>query len=53
MFSDSHGVVIVPREIILDVLLAAEEMYECESGMRAELRRGVPFKDANVRYGSI
>jgi len=53
VFSDSHGEVIVPWEIIVDVLLAAEEIYECEGGMRAELRRGVPFKDANARYGSI
>jgi len=53
VFGDTDGVVIVPREIIEDILVAAEDVYQRESAMRAELRRGVPIKDAYARYGSL
>ena len=47
------GVVIVPRDLILDVLTAAENVYEREGGMREELRRGVSVKEAYSKYGSL
>jgi regulator of RNase E activity RraA len=53
VFGDIDGVVIVPRDYILDVLAAAEDVYQRESGMREELRRGVSVKDAYSKYGSL
>jgi regulator of RNase E activity RraA len=45
--------VIVPQDLILDVLAAAENIYQRETGMREELRRGVSVKDAYAKYGSL
>jgi regulator of RNase E activity RraA len=39
VFGDIDGVVIVPQEIVTDILVAAEDVYRRESGMREELRR--------------
>ena len=50
---DTDGVVVIPRELTMDVLIAAEGVLERESGMRAELRRGVSVKDAFAKYGSL
>ena len=50
---DTDGVVVVPGEIVEDVLIAAEDVSRRESGMRAEIRSGVPVKEAYDRYGSI
>jgi len=53
VFGDIDGVVIVPMELTSDILAAAENVYERESGMRAELRRGVSIKEAYSKYGSL
>jgi regulator of RNase E activity RraA len=53
VFGDTDGVVIVPEDITMDVLVAAEDVYRREGGMREELRRGVPVKDAYAKYGSL
>jgi len=53
VFGDIDGVVIVPKDLILDILAAAEDVYQRESGMRAELRRGVSIKEAYSKYGSL
>lgn len=53
VFGDIDGVVIVPKDITLEILVAAEDVYERESGMRAELRRGVSIKEAYSKYGSL
>ncbi len=53
VFGDIDGVVIVPKDIVLDVLVAAEDVYRREGAMREELRRGVPIKDAYAKYGSL
>jgi regulator of RNase E activity RraA len=45
--------VVVPQDLILDVLTAAENVYEREGGMREELRRGVSVKEAYSKYGSL
>src|SRR5512146_3235011 len=49
IFGDSDGVVVVPRELTLDVLAAAEDVYRREKGMRDELRRGVSVKEAYAK----
>jgi regulator of RNase E activity RraA len=53
VFGDTDGVVIIPQEITMDILVAAEDVYQRESGMRAELRRGMSIKEAYARYGSL
>jgi 4-hydroxy-4-methyl-2-oxoglutarate aldolase len=53
VFGDTDGVVIVPKDITMDVLIAAEGVFERESGMREELRRGVSVTDAYTKYGSL
>jgi 4-hydroxy-4-methyl-2-oxoglutarate aldolase len=53
VFGDIDGVVIVPKDVTLEILAAAEDVFERESGMREELRRGVSVKDAYSKYGSL
>jgi hypothetical protein len=43
----------VPKDLTLEVLIAAEDVYERESSMRRELRSGVSIKDAYAKYGSL
>jgi regulator of RNase E activity RraA len=53
VFGDTDGVVIVPKDMTMDVLQAAEGVFERENGMRAELSRGVSVTDAYAKYGSL
>jgi len=53
VFGDNDGVVIIPKYIILEVLVQAEDVYTRESGMRRELRQGVSVKDAYMKYGAF
>ena len=53
VFGDADGVVIVPKDMTLEILVAAETVFERERGMREELRRGVPIKDAYAKYGAF
>ena len=53
VFGDTDGVVIVPAELTLAILNAAEDVYRRERGMRDELRRGAGVKDAYRKYGSL
>jgi regulator of RNase E activity RraA len=53
VFADIDGVVIVPQDIVRDVLEAAEDVYRRERAMREDLRKGVSIKDAYAKYGSI
>ncbi len=53
VFGDIDGVVIVPKDITLDILAAAENVFEREGAMRADLRRGVSVKEAYAKYGSL
>jgi 4-hydroxy-4-methyl-2-oxoglutarate aldolase len=50
---DVDGVVVIPKDMTMDVLVAAEGVSERESGMRTELRRGVSVTDAYAKYGSL
>jgi 4-hydroxy-4-methyl-2-oxoglutarate aldolase len=53
VFGDVDGVVIVPKDLTLEILVAAEGVFERERGMREELRRGVSIKDAYAKYGAF
>jgi regulator of RNase E activity RraA len=53
VFGDIDGVVIIPKDITLDVLTAAEDIFDREHGMREELRSGVSVMEAFAKYGSM
>lgn len=53
VFGDIDGVVIVPAELTLEVLAAAEDLFSREGSMREELRRGVSIQEAYAKYGSL
>ena len=53
VFGDTDGVVIVPAALTLEVLESAEDIFEREGKMRAELRQGISVKDAYAKYGSL
>ena len=53
VFGDTDGVVVVPRELTLEILVTAEDTFERERGMREELRRGVSIKEAYAKYGAF
>ncbi|HWQ60691.1 MAG TPA: RraA family protein, partial [Negativicutes bacterium] len=53
VFGDTDGVVIVPKDIIMEVLVAAEDVLVREGGMRRELRQGISVKAAYEKYGSL
>jgi regulator of RNase E activity RraA len=53
VFGDVDGVVIVPQELTIDILVAAEDVFERERGMREDLRRGVSVTEAYAKYGSL
>jgi regulator of RNase E activity RraA len=53
VFGDTDGVVVIPQKLTMDVLADAEDIFERESGMREELRRGISVKDAYAKYGSL
>jgi regulator of RNase E activity RraA len=53
VLGDTDGVVVIPGDLTLDVLAAAEDVFERECGMREELRRGVTVTEAYAKYGSL
>jgi 4-hydroxy-4-methyl-2-oxoglutarate aldolase len=53
VFGDVDGVVVVPQELTMDILVAAENIFEREKGMREDLRSGVPIQEAYAKYGSL
>jgi regulator of RNase E activity RraA len=53
VFGDTDGVVVIPQALTLDVLAAAEEVFQREGGMREELRRGLSVKEAYAKFGAF
>jgi regulator of RNase E activity RraA len=53
VFGDADGVVIIPADVTIEILVQAEDVYARESGMRRELRQGVSIKDAYKKYGAF
>ena len=53
VFGDTDGVVVVPNELTLEVLVAAEEVFAREKSMREALRAGMPIKEAHAKFGAF
>lgn len=51
VLGDIDGVVIVPRPLVEEVLLAAEECYRAERSMKDELRAGKTMGEVFAKYG--
>jgi len=45
------GIIVVPQEIAMDVLVKAEEIERREQCMREDLARGMSFEDAYAKWG--
>ncbi|TFG71143.1 MAG: hypothetical protein E4H27_05200 [Anaerolineales bacterium] len=45
------GVIVVPQDIAMEVLVAAEEIEMREQGMREDFAKGMSFKDAYDKWG--
>lgn len=50
VIADSSGVVIVPQEHMLEVLVKAESLWEKEEAMIAELRSGADVLEVDTKY---
>jgi 4-hydroxy-4-methyl-2-oxoglutarate aldolase len=53
VFGDVDGVVIVPKDLTLRILVDAEDVFSREHGMREDLRRGLPIKEAYAKHGAF
>jgi 4-hydroxy-4-methyl-2-oxoglutarate aldolase len=51
VLGDIDGVVVVPRPLIEEVLLAAEDCYRAERSMKEELRAGKSMEEVFKKYG--
>ncbi|MEM2024536.1 MAG: RraA family protein [Candidatus Caldarchaeum sp.] len=49
--ADDSGVVVVPQEKAEEILQAALDIYEKESKILEEVKRGVPLAEAREKYG--
>jgi 4-hydroxy-4-methyl-2-oxoglutarate aldolase len=53
VFADYDGVIVVPAEVLPNVIQLATEKAEKEDGSRAELLRGAYLKDVFAKYGVL
>jgi len=51
VLGDIDGVVVVPRPMVEEVLLAAEECFRAERSMKEELRAGKTMEEVFKKYG--
>ena len=53
VFGDIDGVVVVPKDLTVEVLLKTEEVVTRENNMRAELSKGVTVSEVYRKYGKF
>ncbi len=53
VFGDIDGVVVIPKELTLEVLLKTEETVGRETRMRADLEKGVSVSEVYKRHGKF
>lgn len=51
VIGEADGIVIVPKAIAMDVLVAVEEMEAREQGMREDFAAGMSFDEAYAKWG--
>lgn len=50
VMGDSSGLVIVPQEAIEEILIKAEELYQKEEDMIAEIKAGADILEVDAKY---
>lgn len=53
VFGDFDGVVIVPKELIVEVLLEAEKIVQVENKIRKGIHRGGSLAELYQKYGRL
>jgi len=53
VFGDLDGVVIVPKELTLEILLETEKVVQRENKMREELKKGSTVSEVYKKYGKF
>jgi regulator of RNase E activity RraA len=53
ILGDVDGVVVIPAALTEEILLEAERKMRNEAEMRRALRRGMPLKEVNKKYGAF
>ncbi len=53
VFGDADGVVVIPKELTIEVLLRTEEIVGRENDMRADLARGVTVTEVYKKHGKF
>lgn len=53
VFGDVDGVVVVPKELTVEVLLKTEEMVGRENSMRADLAKGITVSEVYRKHGKF
>lgn len=53
IFGDVDGVIVIPKDVLLEVVAKAEENEHIESLTRAEVRAGVPVSEVYKKYGRL
>ncbi|QQO10085.1 RraA family protein [Breznakiella homolactica] len=51
IIGDTDGVIVVPKEISMEVLAEAEKIEDAEEGMRRDMQKGMTFSDAFKKWG--
>jgi regulator of RNase E activity RraA len=53
VFADYDGVIVIPAEVLPEVIRMATEKVSKENGSRAELLRGAYLRDVYTKYGVL
>jgi 4-hydroxy-4-methyl-2-oxoglutarate aldolase len=53
VFGDLDGVVIIPKAVATEVLLRTEEIVQRETGMRADLAKGLTVSEVYKKHGTF
>ena len=53
VFGDIDGVVVIPKDLIVEVLLKSEQIVERENKMRVELSKGTTVSEVYKKYGKF
>lgn len=53
VLGDEDGVLVIPHEVLDNVLLEAERLTEQERSIRVELQQGLSLADALAKYGHV
>jgi regulator of RNase E activity RraA len=53
VFADYDGIIVVPAEVLPEVIRMATEKVEKENGSREELKRGAYLRDVYAKFGVL